>query len=433
LTETPTPSGAPLRLPGLAAYGALRMPLALLELPLFVLLPAFYSERFGMALALIGAILFGTRLLDAIADPLIGTAIDHGGSARYRQWIWFSLAPLALGFSALFYPPVSGGALLGVWLALASMLTYLSYSCASIAYQAWGAGLGHSDRERAGVTGVRESFGLIGVVLASALLTPSGVPLLVAGFWALSAIAAISLVRAPAATSGQLPLARTSGLTLRATWASVSGNPTFRWLLAAFVINGIATAIPATLVLFFVGDVLDAESRIPLFLVSYFLAGALGMPGWVALAGRVGLRNAWLIGMGLAVIAFVWALGLGPGDVAAFWVICVLTGLALGADLAMPPALLAQAIAAHPASIGREGAYFGLWSLATKLNLAIAAGLALPLLGWLGYVPGQSGEAPLALSLAYAALPSLLKLAAGAVLLSAPSASPSVSSIRGAS
>ena len=419
MTRTPAAATVSLRLPGLAAYGALRMPLALLELPLFVLLPAFYSERFGMELALIGAILFGTRLLDAIADPLIGAAIDRGGSAQYRRWIWFSLVPLALGFSALFFPPLED-ALLAPWLALASILTYLSYSCASIAYQAWGAGIGQSDRERAGVTGIRESFGLIGVVLASALLTPSGVPVLVAVFWALSAIAALSLIRAPAAISSGRSGVRTGGLTLRATWASVSDNRSFRWLLAAFVVNGIATAIPATLVLFFVSDVLDAESRVPLFLVSYFLAGALGMPGWVALAGRIGLRNTWLIGMGLAVLAFVWALGLGPGDVAAFWAICVLTGLALGADLAMPPALLAKAIAAHPDSGGREGAYFGLWSLATKLNLAIAAGLALPLLGLMGYVPGQSGQAPLALSLAYAALPSVLKLAAGAVLLAAP-------------
>ncbi len=420
-----------LRLPGLAAYGALRMPLALLELPLFVLLPAYYSERFGMELALIGAILFGTRLLDALADPVIGAAIDRRGSEGHRRWIWLSLVPLALGFSALFFPPVSD-ALRGAWLALASILTYLSYSAASIAYQAWGAGLGHTDRERAGVTGIREGFGLVGVILASALLTPSGVPSLVAGFWALSAIAAVSLVWAPRANGTVALPGEKARLTLRATWASVSGNRPFRWLLAAFVLNGIATAIPATLVLFFVRDVLDAEPRVPLFLVSYFVAGALGMPLWIALAGRIGLRGAWLAGMGMAVLAFIWALGLGPGDVTAFWMICILTGLALGADLAMPPAMLATAIANHARSAGREGAYFGLWSLATKMNLAIAAGLALPLLAVMGYVPGQSGEAPLALSLAYAGLPSLLKLAAGALLLAAPTGSRAATPSRGA-
>lgn len=442
----------PLPLSGLAAYGALRMPLALLELPLFVLLPAFYSERFGMELALIGAILFGTRLLDAIADPLIGAAIDRtrpalaGGGPQgsgatatwriraltgwdYRRWLWSSLPVLAVGYWAMFSPPVTG-AMLAVWLSLASMLTYLAYSTASIAYQAWGAELGHTERERARVTGVREAFGLVGVVFASMLLSPQHAPLLIACFIAFAALAGLALRWAPLAPrAAGMPSAQSAAgatasapppLTLRGTWASVSGNRAFRWLLWAFVLNGIATAIPATLVLFFVRDVLHAESQVPLFLASYFLAGALGMPLWIMLAGRIGLRNAWLVGISFAVLAFVWALGLGRGDIVPFWIVCVLTGLALGADLAMPPALLAAVIAGHGDTGRREGAYFGLWNLATKFNLAIAAGLGLPLLGLFGYVPGTAGEPPLVLTLAYAGLPSALKLAAGALLLTAP-------------
>jgi Na+/melibiose symporter-like transporter len=413
------------RLPGLAAYAALRMPLALLELPLFVLLPAFYSQQFGMELALIGAILFGTRLVDALADPLIGAAIDRSrhpaGGWGYRHWLWASLPALAIGFWAMFSPPVDGG-LLAVWLALASVLTYLAYSVASIAYQAWGAELGHTERDRARVTGIREAFGLVGVVAASALLAPENAPMLVAGFVVLSALAAIALNWAPgggrASASDVDP--RQATPTLRGTWASVAGNRAFRWLLAAFMLNGVATAIPATLVLFFVRDVLHAEAQVPLFLASYFLAGALGMPLWIALAGRIGLRNAWLLGMAFAVLAFVWALGLERGDVWPFWAVCVLTGLALGADLAMPPALLAAVISGHGDAGRREGAYFGLWNLATKFNLALAAGVGLPLLALFGYVPGASGEAPLSLTLAYAALPSALKLAAGALLLTAP-------------
>jgi Na+/melibiose symporter-like transporter len=420
-----------LRLPGLAAYGAMRMPLALLELPLFVLLPAFYSQTLGMEIALIGAILFGTRLLDAVADPLIGAAIDRtrapGSSTAYRRWLWASLPVLAIGFWAMFAPPVHGY-WLAIWLASSSMLTYLAYSVASIAYQAWGSELGNTERDRARVTGIREAFGLIGVVAASTLLAPDQAPLLIAGFAALALVAGVALRWAPQAAPGDpqaasqtragAPRVRLPGLA--ATWQQVAGNRAFRWLLAAFMLNGVATAIPATLVLFFVRDVLAAEAQVPLFLASYFLAGALGMPLWIALASRIGLRNAWLLGMAFSVLAFVWALGLGRGDIWPFWIVCVLTGLALGADLAMPPALLAAVIAGHGDRGKREGAYFGLWNLATKFNLALAAGLGLPLLALFGYVPGSASEAPLSLTLAYAALPSALKLAAGALLLTAP-------------
>lgn len=41
----------------LIAYGFLRAPLALLELPLFVLLPAFYGRDAGLPLAVVGGVL----------------------------------------------------------------------------------------------------------------------------------------------------------------------------------------------------------------------------------------------------------------------------------------------------------------------------------------------------------------------------------------
>jgi Na+/melibiose symporter-like transporter len=212
-----------------------------------------------------------------------------------------------------------------------------------------------------------------------------------------------------------MPAAR--GAPVRAGIAQAIADPLFRRLLAVFVANGIASAIPATLVLFFVADVLDAERRQGLFLALYFVAGAAGMPLWVRLSARVGKVRAWLAAMALSVVAFVWAALLGPGDVAAFALICALSGLALGADLALPPSLLADVIGRR-GRMEATGAYFGLWTLATKLNLALAAGLALPLLAWLGYAPGTRGADPLAaLAFVYAAVPCLLKAAAALALV----------------
>jgi Na+/melibiose symporter-like transporter len=63
------------------------------------------------------------------------------------------------------------------------------------------------------------------------------------------------------------------------------------------------------------------------------------------------------------------------------------------------------------------GSYFGLWTLATKLNLALAAGIALPLLAALGYAPGvQDGATARALAWVYAGLPCILKVGALAAL-----------------
>jgi GPH family glycoside/pentoside/hexuronide:cation symporter len=81
-------------------------------------------------------------------------------------------------------------------------------------------------------------------------------------------------------------LARRRGATRRcqdagrllAASAAVLGDAAFRRLLAVFVANGIAAALPATLVLFFVADVLQAEAWSGAFLALYFIAGAVASP-----------------------------------------------------------------------------------------------------------------------------------------------------------
>ena len=112
------------------------------------------------------------------------------------------------------------------------------------------------------------------------------------------------------------------------------------------------------------------------------------LPTFLRAVARWGLARTWLSGMLLAVAAFSWTAGLGMGDGNAFLAVCALSGAALGTDLALPGAMLAGVVAAGGDAGRHEGAYFGWWNFATKLNLALAAGLALPLLGWWGYTPG---------------------------------------------
>ena len=127
--------------------------------------------------------------------------------------------------------------------------------------------------------------------------------------------------------------------------------------------------------------------------------------------------------MAASVAAFACTPALGAGDGPLFAAICLASGLALGADLALPGALLTGVI--HQAGAGQqgEGRYLGWWACATKLNLALAAGLALPLLAAAGYQPGAPGVPAAhdanglqALAWAYGGLPLLLKLAALALL-----------------
>lgn len=392
-------------------YGALGFPLAFLALPLYVVLPSHYAERYGVPLATLGIVLLATRALDALLDPFIGRAVD-AVFARSTRAAWQVAAVAAVvvgaGFAALFLPPVRDGALL-VWLAAGLLLTYLAFSVLTVIHQAWGTRLGGDARQRARVVAWREGSGLAGVMAASvlpSLLGMGGVSLVLA---TLLAIGMALLAGAPRAPSPAQPLA--------GHWALPWRSAAFRRLLAVFMLNGIASAVPATLVLFFVRDRLQAQGLEGLFLGAYFAAAVVSVPLWVRAVRRFGLAPAWLGGMALAVTAFAWVLTLGAGDTSGFLAVCLASGVALGADLTIPAALLTGVVQRAGHGARAEGVYVGWWTSATKLNLGLAAGAALPLLGLAGYAPGQrDAQALQALSLAYVAVPCILKVLAAALL-----------------
>ncbi|HET9977302.1 MAG TPA: MFS transporter [Burkholderiaceae bacterium] len=395
------------------AYGALGLPLAFVALPLYVLLPNHYASALGVPLAALGALLLGARLVDAVADPWIGRWADAWFAHSIRRVFAFALPAAVLaaaGLHALFFPAVRGTAALLLWCGVALAVTYLAYSVLSVVHQAWGARLGGDAPQRARIVAWREGLALAGVLLASVLPSLAGLGAMSAVFALALALGLVALMQAPRAASAPHGGAATGLVTpLR--------NPAFRRLLAIFLVNGVASAVPATLVLFFIRDRLQLAPLEPAFLFTYFAAGALSMPLWVRGVARFGLERMWLAGMLLAIAAFVWAAVLGAGDAWGFGAVCLASGLALGADLALPSALLAGVIGRAGHAGQAEGAYFGWWNFAIKLNLALAAGLALPLLALLGYTPGARDASALhALTLTYCLLPCALKLGAAALL-----------------
>ncbi len=406
--SSPSVAARPLPQSQLLAYGALGLPLAMAALPVYVHVPRLYAEISGMSLSLLGALLLVSRLADASIDPLLGGWSDR--TAKRQRLIVLALPLLALGMVALLHPPQVGAAF---WLLGSLLLTYFAFSLASVAYQAWGAELGRDSGERTRLTASREGFGLVGVVLAATMPgllssnTAQGLSWLSWVFVPLLMLFATLTLGGTPEAGQRLPA---DGKLFGDLWR-VLGDVRFRKLLTVFVVNGIAAALPATLVLFFVADVLQAEAWGGAFLALYFVSGILFLPVWVTLSRRYGRVPAWVASMIVAVAAFSWAWTLGAGDDLAFAVICLLSGAALGADLTLPAALLADIAEAGNGRQGRAaqaGGYFGWWNLVAKLNLALAAGLSLPLLDLLGYRPGVV-EATLGLSAVYCLLPLFFK------------------------
>lgn len=416
--SVPPPGGH--RRAELAQHGLLALPLAFAGLPVYLHAPDYYASHHGVGLGLLGAVLLGLRLVDAFQDPLIGALSDRLHRHR-RSVLAAGMALMAAGFWMVFNP--AEGMLLA-WFAAGVLLCTTGYSVVGINLLALGGLWESTPSGRTRIAGWREAAGLAGLLLASvapALLGSADDPgrafrLLSLAYLPLLAVAAALFFRWMSRARIAAPAPGAGGLAgpLRRAFSS-------RWsarFFSVYLLNSVAGALPAVLVVFFVRDRLGVPGLTGLFLLLYFVSGALSMPAWRALSVRVGKARAWLCSMWLAVGTFLWAALLGEGDAAAFAAVCAMSGFALGADLSLPPSMLADRIARRREE-GIASCYFSALTFLTKSALVLATGVALPALGALGYQPGAvvDDSVTVHLAVAYALVPCVLKAGTALLLL----------------
>ena len=396
-------------------YGLPGLPLAMLGLPLYVYLPTFYTNELGLPLSVVGAALLAARLLDVLTDPLIGWLNDRLqiGWGRRKVFITLGTPLLLLGVEFLLRPstPVSGWYLF-FW----SLFAYLGWTCINIPWQAWGAEISNDYHDKTTLAASREGFTLLGtivvVILPLMILNqPSQADILSFMTGLLWWLLPLCILPALLGLVERRPLRRFNPLLQVGKIFSV--HPALHYLLPAYFLNSVANALPATLFLLFVSHVLQTSQYSGLLLMVYFLSGVIGLPWWLWLARRLDKSRSWTLALLLSIAGFVWVPLLGSGDIGWFIAICAVSGFALGADMALPASIQAD-IAQHMQQQGNPhtGLLFGFWGLLTKLALALAVGIAFPLLDWAGFEQNASTQTTAAwmtLLVLYAGLPVLLK------------------------
>ncbi len=378
-------------------YALPAIPLAALTLPLYSFIPTFYAETIGVPLAGIGLALFLIRAFDALNDPIAGVLADRFRPAFGRRRAWFaaSLPLVLLGVWKVFWPPADADAwYLGLW----SLVLSIGYTFAILPFTAWGAELETSYAGRSRVAGLREGLTLVGTLLAITIPFSLGWENAAEfhGFALLAVCILITLPILASLTLWQVPEPvehSTQRVALIEGARQVKSNHEFIRLASAFFLNGFGNSIAATLFLLYCSARLGLDDlRGPLLFV-YFLCGVISVPFWNSVAGKTSKHRAWCIAMIFAAIIFSPAPFLPEGSAWGFGLICVLSGLALGADIALPPSMQADVIDVDTARTGeqRSGVYFSLWSLATKMSLALAVAAVFTALGWFGF-DAQSPE-----------------------------------------
>ena len=399
-------------------YAAGNFAFALLGLVVAVNLQFFYTDYVGLSAGLVSWALLFARLFDAFVDPVMGWLSDRANTriGRRRPFILGAAIPLGVAFWLLFSPPEVGdpaahqGRLLAYMLGLYT-LTFLLWTVGAIPYYSLGAELTDDYLERTRVIAVREGWGLAGLLAATIL--PAYLIHVYGGREGYAAMGAI-LGAATALFlffSGVVARERPEfqgrpALNPYAGVAATFRNRPFRTLLAAFTASAIAGAVPATLVIYVAVYIIGTPEwwarGIPpwlptwsYYLLLYFSSAVLSLAVWNRVAGRIGKRGTWGYAIALATLTSAACFWLGDGTIGTFSAILIVGGFAFGNFLALPPSIVADLIDADEADTGlrREGAYFAVWSFATKAGNAITGFAALQVLEHVGYVPGVAQTA----------------------------------------
>jgi Na+/melibiose symporter-like transporter len=441
------------------SYSSLYMPVSMVLLPVGVYVLPFYAEL-GISMYAMSAIIFAARLSDAFTDPLIGVLSDRtkGRFGRRKPWILAGAPLLMVSLYMLFVPPENPSAwYFGVWI----VLLYLAFTIVDLPYFAWGAELSTNYDERTAITARREQFHFAGTISFNLLPLIAGLIIYIntVDTSSLTAMAAnftsefqrimearaghidvilrwlanfvmvlipvtvfVALMFVPEPQQKVIARRRTSFL---ASLRVVRRNGPFIRLMVCYTVSALGAAVTAALSYFFVKHVIQAGELYPIYLLVYYASSVAGLPFWTALSRRIGKHRAYIVALMWFAFWACWIPFIPAGMFGFFLIVMCLKGSTIGALLALPAAMAADAVDIDSARTGeqRAGLYFSIWGLLKKGAAAAGGAVGLAGAAVFGFDPiadpaaagtpeGNSASSLLWLALLYSIIPALIKFIA---------------------
>lgn len=426
MSAAPPPTAAEL-----ARFSAIAVPLAAAGLPLGVYLPAIYARDYGLSLTVIGVIFLLGRLWDAIADPVMGSLSDRTRSRYGRRKPWIAAGGVIFGLSSifLFFPPFGVTPLsLGIVL----FFFYLGWTAVQIPFQAWSGEVSGDYHQRTRIatyqTVVTSGALLLTLILptiADQLRPGDGrLQLSLMGALVLLSIVPALFLTLTALKEPPLPPLPVGKPSLKETIRAITGEPLLLRVLASDFAVTLAQNIRAALIVFFVTFYMGRPEWAGGLFLFQFVFGVFAGPIWLKIGRRYGKHRTAVAGELVQVAINLSLLLVTPDTFGLLLALTLAQGLAQGSGNLMLRAIVADVADKHRLDSGedRTGLYYSVFSLAGKTATAVAVGIALPLVSWLGFDPkvANSPEALTGLLLVFAAGPAIAHALSAALIARFP-------------
>ncbi|WP_188062367.1 MFS transporter [Sphingobium sp. KCTC 72723] len=377
-------------------------------------LPRFLTLDVGITLGLVGALMLGARLLDAVADPVLGWLSDTVRTplGLRRPWMLAGALLVPAGALLLFLAP-PGTAL--VQIVGASLLLHLGYSCIITPHGGWGLELSDDSHQRTRIMGAKVWFGLLGSLGLIAVMALMERSFAIARAGQMEVLGWVIAVLAPVTVLAVIMMFRERPDTDRpstavrplALFAAILRDRSMRAILFLYMVTGIIDAAAAGSFLFLAEDALGLNGwGATLLLVQPVLALAT-LPVWSRISARIGRQRSLMIAYGWQAVTAPLIFFIPDGQPLVFAAFLAMRALGWGVDYMLLRAMVADlADRPSPRAARLGGTYYGMSSVTLKLAMGLGGGGALWLIDLMVRQSG-TGTSDVAIRLAYA-LPAMV-------------------------
>ena len=392
----------------------------------------YLTDTVGIAAAAAGAVLMTGKLVDALWDPIVGQLSDRTRTrwGRRRPFLFFGSIPLALAMWWFFSNPhlAAAGARL-LWALVAFILLNMSYSLVNIPYSSLTPELTTDYHERSSLNGFRFMFAVVGTILGAVAVGPilaafggagsgdkslgfSMVGLIFGAVMLASSMITAAVVREPRHEAEER-----EGGSFLATYLSVFRNGPFVIILVAYALNLMGLTFLQSAITYYFSYIYHNEGLQTVAMGILLLTAMASIPVSVIVSRRLGKKAAWQICFFVLATSSLalYFLGhvLGPTF---FLCMMVYSGIGVGFGYVAPYAMVPDTIEVDAIRNGRrrEGAFYGMWLLTSKVGQALAillTGLVLALGHYVANVE-QLASAKLAIRFLVGPIPAVVLLLA---------------------
>ena len=329
----------------------------------------FSTDVLLIAPAVMGALLAGSRLWDAVSDPVVGYLSDNTKSSigRRKVWLYAAAIPMGIGMVMMWSPPLSlTGWALVFWMAIALLVYETAGTAFFVPHGALGVELTPNYHERTrlfGYTHMISAIGLISGLGFLQLMNMAEDKRVMACYLSLAAglTVATLIILSTRQLAERTDYQGRGGSNAFKSFVDVFANPHARLLLIMYAVETFGASSISLLVPYLVEYVIPLQVFMVLLLVTYVVPQFAFTPFFIWLSKKIGKKNLWLSALIVASATFTLSFFVIIPDESFYfiWFGTFIFGMCSGAGAVVLPSIQADIIDFDEYQTGerKEGAY----------------------------------------------------------------------------